>query len=350
MEINRQNYEQVIIDFIDGKLNEEQIGILMSFLDFNPDLKEEFTGIEKMCLEPETETYAGKENLLRSGSDLTREAILKDFDMYCISSMENDIAEEDEAKLQEILQDDPDREEVFRLYQSARLLPDESIIYHGKATLKKRFIGKTYRVIMPAAAAVAVLLIMLQIFISRDAADQNLAETYQPTPGHEEMEENPKPIAEKARVPVETPLPTREEKSHVRAGVNDDNVPRDTSAPKEKGGSQREAIRLARVEPKFSTRIVRSDDGSGEFSVDYLKVRQSANNTGYGDSAGMSGANSRLSLWILADAGVRGLNSVSEDMYHLDREKDENGETRRITFDTPVFGISAPLRKSDRKR
>ena len=72
--------------------------------------------------------------------------------------------------------------------------------------------------------------------------------------------------------------------------------------------------------------------------------------SGYGDSEEISSDNPRLSLWILADAGVRGLSSVAEDEYHLDREKDKNGKTRRITFDTPVFGFSAPVRKPDKKQ
>ena len=348
MEINRQNYERFIIDFIDGKLNEEEVGILKSFLDFNPDLKEEFTDIEKMCLKPGTEFFSGKENLLKSESDLTREAILKDFEMYCISSMENDIADEDEVKFQEILQDDPDREAVFRVYQSARLLPDESIVYSGKAKLKKRYIGTPMRVIMPAAAAVALLLILLQIFTFRNSADQNLAGPDQTPPGIDEIKENPQTFSEMDRVPAETPVLTGEEKSPIRAGVDEDMLSRDTSAPTEKREHQRETIRLARVESRFTTRIDRSKKNPGEISPDYLTLRQSDRITGFGDTDETS--NPRLSLWILADAGVRGLNSVSEDELHLDRRKDANGKTRRITFDTPVFGISAPLRKSDKQR
>jgi hypothetical protein len=42
MKISRQNYEQYFVDYLDGKLNDEQVGVLMSFLEFNPDLKEEF--------------------------------------------------------------------------------------------------------------------------------------------------------------------------------------------------------------------------------------------------------------------------------------------------------------------
>jgi len=52
MEISRQNYEQYFVDYLDGKLNEKQVGILMSFIEFNPDLKVELADIEKMCLAP----------------------------------------------------------------------------------------------------------------------------------------------------------------------------------------------------------------------------------------------------------------------------------------------------------
>ncbi len=145
MEISRQNYEQYFIDYLDGKLNDDQVVILMSFLEFNPDLKEEFADIEKMCLAPDETRFSGKARLLKSESDLMEADILKDFDMYCISSMENDIADDDEKILQGIIKDDPDREETYMLYQSTRLMPDESIVYPRKARLKKRFIGLPYR-------------------------------------------------------------------------------------------------------------------------------------------------------------------------------------------------------------
>ena len=96
MEISRQNYEQYFVDYLDGKLSEKQVGILISFLEFNADLKEEFADIEKMCLAPDEIQFSGKAKLLKSESDLVEENILKDFDMYCISSMERDIADEDE--------------------------------------------------------------------------------------------------------------------------------------------------------------------------------------------------------------------------------------------------------------
>jgi hypothetical protein len=112
MEISRQNYEQYFIDYLDGKLDENQVEVLMSFLEFNPDLKEEFADIEKMCLAPDDIKFSGKPNLLKSETDLLETTILKDFDMYCISSMENDIAEEEEEILQDIIREDTDRKDT----------------------------------------------------------------------------------------------------------------------------------------------------------------------------------------------------------------------------------------------
>lgn len=52
----------------------------------------------------------------------------------------------------------------------------------------------------------------------------------------------------------------------------------------------------------------------------------------------------RLNFWKLADAGLQKINELSdEEDYSLVREIDEQGQTRRFTFETPVFGISTPL-------
>ena len=345
MEISRQNYEQYFVDYLDGKLNDEQVGVLMSFLEFNPDLKEEFADIEKMFLAPDETKFSGKANLLKSEFDLTEAAILKDFDMYCISSVENDIVDEDEEILQGIIRDDPDREDIYKLYRSTRLLPDESILYPGKAKLKKRFINIPYRIILPAAAAVAALLIM-----------NNVTQTFQSPETSNDNKEISSPLTKVVQPPAETPSLAREEKSSGISPVNDGLTPgkgshmADGSIIEAELNTNRETFQLARIASKSIPQLSGSIASSEDIPPAYLTLRQTSNLPENDDSAEISGDNPKLSLWILADISVRGLNSVSEEEYHLDREKDKNGKTRRITFDTPVFGISAPLRKPDKKQ
>jgi hypothetical protein len=354
MEISRQNYEQFFVDYLDGKLNNEQVGDLMSFLEFNPDLKEELAGIEKICLVPDETAFSGKARLLKSESDLTEAAILKDFDMYCISSMENDIADDDEEILQGIIRDDPDREATYMLYNSTRLLPDESILYPGKARLKKRFITIPYRIIMPAAAAVAALLIILQVFTGNgpELENLNMAEqipensqdemgTQSPVTKEDQLPYDNQPLAEGKKLPETSP---------VRPAIISDkqSVPVKESLPDAESYSGREKIQLAMVRSKSIDRVEGSTANSDQTDMAYQALRQNFSREDQDKVEDPSGDNPKLSLWILADAGVRGLNSVSEDEYHLDRKKDNNGRTRRFTFDSPVFGISAPLRKPDK--
>jgi hypothetical protein len=42
MEININNYEEIIIDFLDGKLDDNTVAKLFVFLDQNPAIKAEF--------------------------------------------------------------------------------------------------------------------------------------------------------------------------------------------------------------------------------------------------------------------------------------------------------------------
>ncbi len=356
MEISRQNYEQYFVDYLDGKLNDEQVGVLMSFLEFNPDLNEEFSDIEKMCLAPDETAFSGKAKLLKSESDLTEAFILKDFDMYCISSMENDIADEDEEILQGIIGDDPDREDTYMLYRSTRLLPDESILYPGKARLKKRFITIPYRIILPAAAAVAALVIILQVFTGKgpEVGNLNMADQVHEN-SQDEMGTQP-PRVKEDQPPSDQQLladgKETPETSPIQPALikGKQSLPAKESIPDADSYSNREKIQLAMVRSKSIERVEGSNANTDQTGMAYQALRQNLSQEDLDKVEDPSGDNTKLSLWILADASVRGLNSVSEDEYHLDRKKDKNGKTRRITFDTPVFGISAPLRKPDKEQ
>lgn len=354
MEISRQNYEQYFIDYLDGKLDEKQVEVLMSFLEFNPDLKEEFADIEKMCLAPDDLEFSGKPNLLKSETDLLEAAILKDFDMYCISSMENDISGEEEEILQGILEEDSDRQDTYMLYQSTRLLPDESILYQGKARLKKRYIPVFYRIALPAAAAVVAFLIVFQIFRGNGMevyqADQ-INQSSETSGEHPEMLSLPEePGRSKEKRP---PITTQESSTEISPEKDLSTTQKgfqlaETSMTDTEVEIRREIIQLDRMASKPVPPLVHSHHKSREMPSASLAIRQSSRLPDNRNASEISADNPRLSLWILADASVRGLNSVSEDEFHLDRKKDKNGKTRRITFDTPVFGISAPLRKPDK--
>jgi hypothetical protein len=90
--ISRDNYEIWIIDYIDGKLTTEQVGQLVLFLEMNPDIAEEFDGLDEVKLEICNPTYSGKEDLLKEPMDLPME----DVDMLLAKKLEGDLSAEEE--------------------------------------------------------------------------------------------------------------------------------------------------------------------------------------------------------------------------------------------------------------
>ncbi len=51
-------------------------------------------------------------------------------------------------------------------------------------------------------------------------------------------------------------------------------------------------------------------------------------------------------LWKIADVGVRALDDIAEGDYKLNRTTIESGRTRKLVFETPLFGVSTPIRNT----
>ena len=356
MKIDRQNYEQYLIDYLDGRLNSEQIGSLITFLELNPDLKEEFEGVEKMNLTPDEIIFHGKPSLFKSTSELEKSIILKDFDMYCISSIENDITEEEEQKLQAIIRNDPDREATYRLYQSTRLLPDEGIHYPGKASLRKRFTGIPIRFILTAAAAAAAIMLMLYLFSAREHESREMTVIQQVPTNQGDDRINHPPVAREDHPDHPAPLSSGEKGSADARGEQQATWIEKQEALAYAAGARDDSvavikkIRMETIEPISIQNLDEPAAGHGGKGIAERLPSQTIMVEEYQNTIAKSGHDNRLSLWILADAGVKGLNSVSEDEYLLEQERDKQGNIRRFTLDTPVFGISAPLHKTDKSR
>ena len=242
------------------------------------------------------------------------------------------------------------------LYRSARLQPDESILYPGKKKIKKRFIRGPYRIILPVAAAVATLLILLQIFSGIGPEINSTNQAFKSQEISNDHQEISSPTAKGTQSPKETPSLIKAEKSTEISQVQKRDVPgkesqmAERSIPEAGSNTPREVIQLARIEPEPVSKLRSSNFATGEIPPSYQTLRHTTRLAEHGDPPEISVDIPKLSIWMLADASVRGLNSVSEDEYYLDREKDKNGKIRRITFDSPVFGISAPVRKTEKKK
>ena len=342
MDISRNSYEYWFLDYLDGSLNAEQEEILMSFLEFNPDLKAELEETENLALEAEELHYDLKASLRKPVNNPVHQHILDNFEDYCVSGVEEQLSREEEIMLQEIIENDKDKSVTYRLYESTVLKADTSIVFPGKKRLKRRFISvPALRISIASAAAVAILLIVLPL-IFRNTGEQltdvgQLADIQEENISKGSPQSSGKSVSEAPDIPespVISPAPVKI-------------IPPD----KLQETTKREFIHLVRLEPKNATALENIENSTVSVMADRLR-REGDDYVNMDVFASQPASTQdqrerKLSLWRLADAGIQRIDQVSEEDYSFDRETDVTGKTRRITFETPLFGISAPLRNSN---
>ncbi len=172
--INRENYEIWFIDFIDGKLDDEALKELNTFLHDNPDLKEELCDFEEFTLKPSDVSCNRAEQLFKSESDLMD---ISRCDYLMIKQMEEGLSEEEKTELALVIGEEEFLIGLGAEYQHCRLVP-EFIRYDRKSSLLQK---RTYPIRLYAGriAAVVVAIVLLltpwDSFVFRVPENNNLA-------------------------------------------------------------------------------------------------------------------------------------------------------------------------------
>lgn len=132
MNINRSNFEEIIVDYFDGNLSPSQVEELMRFLAENSDLEARFHDYDpEMVLNPVPAIYPQKQALKR-GFITSDNA-----DYYLAAYVEGDLDLNESALVEQFAQHNPGFARQLHWMQSARLKPDMSIVYPAKASLRK---------------------------------------------------------------------------------------------------------------------------------------------------------------------------------------------------------------------
>jgi hypothetical protein len=158
MFVNRKNYEVVLIDYLDGKLNPLQVDELMLFLSQNPDIKAEFEGMEDAVLIAGKEIYPHRSALKRNM--FQGNGIDSELDYLCIANLENDITAREQERLSSLVGANNENHRILTAYKKTIVIPDANVHYSGKARLKRALVLPirltTYRLAMSIAASVAL--------------------------------------------------------------------------------------------------------------------------------------------------------------------------------------------------
>ncbi len=164
MEINRNNYEIFMLDYIEGNLPLDIREDFICFLNNNPDLKEEADDLFENNLVAETIVFHSKDLLKKNA--ITEIEGLTRFEQLSIAKIENDINLKENKQLDELLANSHQKQIEFQLFQKTKLTPDNSITFPDKNKIKHRkaiiSIQKLYYI--SGIAALILLLVGIGIF------------------------------------------------------------------------------------------------------------------------------------------------------------------------------------------
>jgi len=377
MNINRNNYEEYFLDFVEGNLNDKQIKEVKLFLVQNPDLKNELNDFKIVKLIPENLVFPEKEFIKKKSDRDVVEINNSNYHYYFVAKIENDLSEDQIKVLEKYLSDKPDKQKEFEVYQKSILKPEKNLIFFDKDILKKNIVKKSgFRRILPYISAAASLLIIFGIYSSvKKFSDVNVEEDYntqQEIIIEEETEELTPPVVktepeqvndiivdnteisedkqvedktqnrQKPRVAVKKIIKTDTE----IINKEDQNLPLIKESIERKSGRNPNPVSifspgqrvLAEAEIRETNPVENSED-------EYLNIFQYAGNEIKSKIRKGKSPDEKISFWDIADIGLKGYNAISGKDMTLKRYYNNKGKVSNVSLRTESYDMVARLRK-----
>ena len=168
--INKKNYEEFFIADVEGELTKEKKTELNIFIEKNLQLNKEFELFQKTKITPDASiTFPAKEvlkkNIIISVGSLNE----NNYAEYFIAAMENDLTLAQQADLKEFLNKNPQLHKEYNFFGQTRLAVDTAIIFNRKQQLKQPVFTKKIfdlkSIYYSVSIAASVIIIMAIYFL-----------------------------------------------------------------------------------------------------------------------------------------------------------------------------------------
>jgi len=160
MNINLDNYEALLLDFIEGRLDAVTANALRRFVEQHPEVGhwDELTA-DLPELESEITRFEGKQGLMKPEIVPWANIDEHNFETFFTAMHENTLTDDERAAVEQFLRLNPRLEDDFRLAGMVYLVPDMSVVFPQKKSLIRKapvvylLTGNTLRI----AAAIALM-------------------------------------------------------------------------------------------------------------------------------------------------------------------------------------------------
>lgn len=141
MRIDIHNYEEFVLDFLEGNLGEQQAEEMKAFLLIHPDIAEDLEDLDGFVLEAESQSLLGNDftNQLKKTEVKAVASINEDnFEELLIAELEQDLSLQQEQDLNEFFLVNPQLKPDQALTHSLKIQADQSVVFKSKSSLKKK--------------------------------------------------------------------------------------------------------------------------------------------------------------------------------------------------------------------
>jgi hypothetical protein len=163
MNINRHNYEEYFLLYVDNELNIVQRKAVDAFIAENPDLKAEFLILQEAVLPADEHiVFSNKASLLRTAiaPNPVNETNCEE---YFVLYADDELTNEQKDLVEQFVYRNPQHQANFELMQQVKLMPDTSVVFPDKYALYRKEEDDKVVPVVPMrwwkmAAAAAILL------------------------------------------------------------------------------------------------------------------------------------------------------------------------------------------------
>jgi len=167
MNITRHNYEEFFILYLDNELSSDDRRQVETFVNENPDLKNEFELLLQSRMTPDHDlVFDGKQQLLKTA--LPGPISETNFEEWLLLYIDNELTPQEKIGVEEFVAGHPLAETSLQQLQKSKLQPDYSVIFPNKEILyrrEKRTPVVAIRVWRIAVAAALLLAISTAAFL-----------------------------------------------------------------------------------------------------------------------------------------------------------------------------------------
>lgn len=335
MKINRTNIEEIFLDYLDERLNPEEIAALMAYLSENPDLEEEFEALKESQILDEYIPFDNKNELKRDLNSLPVTPV--NLEEFFIAYHENDLTKESKAKLHNYLKLHPEKEKIFYSVGRLRLIPEKNISCPEKRKLKKTTPTKTRTLLLRYTSVAAILIIGIFILLKINRVENTLPNTESTKVVTISEGELPR-----ENIDIDEKKPTYKSKPDESRLLSSNIEKKQTVITESKELEIEVTRKKIEILPQLQARDILISNKVSENIIikttETKKVNYSVLHTT------TSGQPSKPTIINLITKGIEGINTFTESEIVLETKTDSNGKIESLALYTPNFEIKKKFR------